>query len=117
MKLEIDRAKWQRGFKYGCESRLVSAPLEVPSMCCLGFLGKACGYSDDELRGVAFPDYVDDLSKWPPGILAEDEARSEVTRRLLDINDDYYPEEQTREIALAAEFAKIGIEVTFTGEG
>lgn len=51
MKLTIDRSKWWRGNGSG-ESRLLRPD---GTMCCLGFLGRACGYTDEQLLDVTTP--------------------------------------------------------------
>jgi len=48
MKLTIDRSKWWRGNG----SRDSALSNKAKKMCCLGFLSLACGYSEEDIRGL-----------------------------------------------------------------
>ena len=53
MKLIIDRQNWIRG---GRDSLLRRG--SDNKMCCLGFLAKACGFSDNDITGVPTPSHL-----------------------------------------------------------
>lgn len=76
--LTIDRKTWANGDQL----TLMGDPVEsilldsTGSRCCLGFLGKACGLEDDQLRGIGTPMSAGTLSTaaefakaWPKGVL------------------------------------------------
>lgn len=113
--LVIDRARWLRG---ELDSMLLRP--RDQKMCCLGFLGLACGYEPDRIRGLGTPkDCADDM--WPSEVLDEEDddllivQDSFWTDRAIDINDCDAYSEARREAELIAHFAKIGITLTFTG--
>jgi hypothetical protein len=89
--------------------------------CCLGFLGQAVGYTDEQLLGASTPEDIA-CDKWPRGlILCDDHERreddSEVCEKIVNANDE--GPALTREERLTELFASIGIDVTFrdgTGE-
>jgi hypothetical protein len=59
-KLVIDRSKWGTGFLLrpltSTYVRIDGPRLQIPGkMCCLGFLAKACGATDDEIYCVPMP--------------------------------------------------------------
>jgi len=65
MKLIIDRKKWARGNLHGETINVhkdgVNKNLMLNqdgTMCCLGILGKAVGYTDEELLGACYPPTV-----------------------------------------------------------
>lgn len=59
----VKRSKWVRGGRFG-RSLLLN---EDGNMCCLGFLGEACGVPTDQLGGVGMPQSVIDYNKYPTG--------------------------------------------------
>lgn len=91
-------------------------------MCCLGFLGKACGISEESLLYVPNPSQVSsqELDKWPPGILISSiyDKDSESTIELMNLNDRRHTglkdfTEEIREREITRVFSSIGINVTF----
>lgn len=136
MKLVIDRKKWGRG---GPEGVLLDR--ETKQMCCLGFLAKNnCGLPAKRIRGVGAPSDLgemrfksherqqvwDALSKplkkprWAISPKADDcvdEPASNMEAVLIRINDSTKITDKRREKLLTKEFAKIGVEVEFVGEG
>jgi len=106
MKLEIDRRKWLRG-EY--PSRLLR--VSSRKQCCVGIYLSALGVPDEALLDRCYADScgvgpLPEEARWLLGHSADAHA-------LYVRNDDAMAEE-TREIAIAAIFAKHGIEVTFT---
>lgn len=113
MKLVIDRNKWLRG-EGPSQSRLIRS--NDNQMCCLGFLGKACGISEQELFDEYTPETAGDENKWPNGIFNEDAVEnSDITAELMEINDDENLTDENRESNLIERFATINIEVEFVG--
>ena len=88
-------------------------------MCCLGFLGKFCQYTDDELLHKGLPGDMHDRSKWPKKLFnimsgASPAKLADVGDRILSaINDDINLTDDEREVLLKEKFVKIGIEVEF----
>lgn len=103
MKLVIDRSRWLRGessrnsfLKRSGDGR----------MCCLGFLGKACGYIERELEDRETPATITDKSKWPASL-------GRIDGELMNVNDTYYLDDATRENNLRQLFNQIGIDLEF----
>lgn len=128
MKLKIDRSKWLRGGP----GRLLD---EAGMMCCLGFLGKACGINKADMLHVGQPSEISSEPRrnkavWErlrterplPGkalvALAPEPFEPEPScygeLPLIWINDNGKITEKRREKLLTEEFAKIGVEVEFT---
>lgn len=100
--LVIDRAKWGKGALLNSEGK----------MCCLGFLSKACGVPDEEIKYVPFPHT--NWDKIPTAFRGNTPACSKAAA----INDEYTQEPQTpeeREAALISLFSEKGIALRFTG--
>lgn len=113
-KLVIDRSRWYRG--QGAEgSRLIRE--EDGKMCCLGFLGLACGIPAEHLQGYLTPSAVapKHIGKWPTGLFIGG-TLSTTCELLMHRNDApaYLP--SVREELLQEAFETIGIEVEFVGE-
>ena len=121
-KFVVIRDKWARG-RTNVSSELLNI---MGNMCCLGFLGKACGYNDEDLKQVPSPgyivyEYIDGkvLSKFPSSLVMLDakhpfECRdTPACRNLMKINDDEEISDQEREKLLTEKFLEIGIEVEF----
>lgn len=116
MKLVIDRSKW------GCGALLN----KDGTMCCLGFLSKACGYN--ELRLPA-PDWYDSPTSSALGfpdpdwvnvpapfiVLEKDTTGKAVWRTAAKINDDVKITWASKESLLITLFAKHGVELSFEG--
>jgi hypothetical protein len=117
-KFTVDRARWARG---GIREGALLDP-EDGSLCCLGFLAKAVGATDDDIRHYAAPSDVPDL-EWPEGLLWDDPDHDRlrdtgVCDDIITANDNHLIADDTeREAKLREQFAQIGIEVEFTGEG
>ncbi len=123
MKLVIKRSEWARGSVKDTErvANLLYAKQDG-TRCCLGFLGNACGYTDQELQGYGLPsDVVNDAglyNKWGRFLLHgcdENNRRTDslIVDDLIEINDDTNITESEREADIAEIFAKHGVEVEF----
>lgn len=99
MKLVIDRSKWLRGEGSSKSSLLRTSD---GKMCCLGFLGLACGIAPDRLKGNSNPHDV--TGRWPSWLL-----HHEVCYSLMNANDVARVDEGR----IAALFAANGVEVEF----
>jgi hypothetical protein len=109
IKFTVWRDRWSRGRK----SQLLASD---GMMCCLGFLGKACGAADDDILHGCTPSYRLGV-RWPAGLLKEYNNDSDICEQIIEVNDG--PFQKLREPQLAALFDSIGIDVTFadgTGE-
>lgn len=111
-KLVIDRAKWGT-------SALLS---KDGTMCCLGFLSKACGVPDEDMLDVPYPRF-----KWVDmfGVNTEFAARdfdvlvapgTPAPTAAAAINDSSTLSMEQKETQLIELFANNGIELSFTGE-
>lgn len=120
MKLKIDRAKWHTG-RYGDDKpEDVGAVALLNSqgfMCCLGFLGLACGYQPSDLDDKGEPQNLDDLEKWPESIIDEETWNdTDLAGRLMETNDDHNDTDEAREGRVTELMAEGDIEVEFVGE-
>jgi hypothetical protein len=103
----IDRAEWARG-DTGTAPALLN---NFGNFCCLGFLGKKCGLSEESMEDVFMPyDLSDDLRNKYPSL------SNSVWDNFAIINDDpklsdFQREKQLRELA-----KKHGFRFRFTGE-
>jgi len=113
-KLVIDRSMW------GAGSLLRPGD---GKMCCLGFASKACGATDDEIKGLDFPPpyFIDKygLPKWmclSPKFehLCVDEGLAPPLRA-TSINDTVHISDSERESELIKLFNYNGIELSFIG--
>lgn len=108
--LVIDRSKWGYG------ALLVTGTDgddNVGKMCCLGFLSKACGYSDQDLMGKGYPDCSWDM---PHGFILENRVVRAGRGPMYDaakINDDSGLTREEKEKQLTVLFAENGIVLTF----
>lgn len=124
MKLKIDRKYWMRGTGEGMLS-------DGQQMCCLGFLGKACGINDTMLNGMGNPSDLRDgasknkrfwdlmsaplVEKRSLGKIGNGHICTSVEDVFIQINDSQRIKDPRREDLLISEFAKVGVEVEFTG--
>lgn len=102
--LVIDRAKWGKSALLNPDG----------TMCCLGFLSKACGVEDVQMLGVSYPKY-----EWikSNGLNKEFAANTgDQLSRAAQINDSTDMPIADKEIQLTALFAKNGIALSFTGD-
>jgi len=112
MKLIIDRSRWLRG-----ESESYLFRPRDNKMCCLGFYGKACGLSEEQMSHQAFPSEVEGyMTKAPWLAKGADELRS-VSDFLMLANDSKSLSESDREKKIADIFAQHGVEVEFIDGG
>lgn len=110
MKLMIDRAQWLRGDKRSCLLRV-----EDRKMCCLGFLGLACGAVKDEITACPSPSSACKQALWPSGLLDEEGNNTLTCGSLMNVNDDPTLSDTEREAKLTHLFQQLNIEVEFTG--
>lgn len=120
MKVVITRSNWLRG-KGSRDSFLFR--YSDGKMCCLGFLGIACGISKRDLLGRTTPEDVKvDPLIWPSGtlepVLLKLSFRSGFTngpiiREIVRHNDDPDVNEHTREEYLRNDFKGLGVEIEF----
>lgn len=114
MKLVIDRKKWGRGELFGM---LLN---DAGKMCCLGFLGLACGLPENVIRDVAMPANVFGKSakrnndKWAKMINrggGDDSTR--LAKSLAVINDNTNTSDKQKERKITQKFKTIGVDVKF----
>ena len=125
--LTIDRGTWQTG-RYASNIDIFgdTALLNEKDMqCCLGFLGTACGYQDEELFEVDDPSSVDFTQAWPADLFGYSGYRPAEGSKLLrqwesvfiEINDAVDVSDYVREDWIKTGFKYVlGIEVTFVNE-
>src|SRR5271157_2327717 len=107
--MTIERQKWGRHLLYDSGTH---------KMCCLGFLGVACGLTPDEMDHIGSPisvEYRQDLrgkAQWPPGLIEQGD-NSALCNRLIKVND--YGEEADREQQIKALFKMLDVDVEFAG--
>lgn len=113
-KLIIDRSRWYRGLG---EERSALLRLSDGKMCCLGFVGLACGYTPGQIGGRGDPqDVTHDLpSLWPKELL-EYGNNSQLTADLVKVNDSPFMGDHEREEQIMQLLWKAGFDVEFEGE-
>ena len=110
-KLIIERKGWQRG-KGGDDTKLLNAV----GKCCLGFHALNEGFTEVEIRGEYFPEY---LTRTLSGVTVKAKNDSHLLtttpegRQLAVTNDSRSLTETDREKQITKLFAKIGREVEF----
>lgn len=112
--LTIDRSRWSRGDLNGV-SRMRNSR---GSMCCLGFLARACGYSDTEITGLPDPRAVvrnTSLNLFPVGMVLvdPDPVNSAAVSAMIEDNDSVTLTEDKRETRIQQKMAEFGVAVTF----
>jgi len=126
MKFTVERSKWLRGI--GSEHSFLLRSTDG-KMCCLGFLGLACGLDPERITNIDSPNGIPvsssetarkEWSKTVPeaeGLFREYvKDNSVVCEQLMETNDmetNDSVDESHREKALTKLFAEIGIEVKF----
>lgn len=113
MKFTVYRDSWARGDKAG---PLYSSVTK--RMCCLGFLGKECGYYTNDMDCFSYPKSLVNIGnivyKWPSGIVSD---KSNIEKKLvIDIiidNDNPNLLDHEREYSLSKLFSEAGIDVEF----
>lgn len=106
MNLTINRTRWARRGIRG-QSLLRN---ERGNMCCLGFLGRACGIKPAALTGMGIPWALDQelRAKYPKGA-------NKHFGELAGINDDKTKSDAEREATIKRLMKKFGVNVRFTG--
>lgn len=107
MKLTIDRSKWLHG-EGGMESALLRA--RDGKMCCLGFLAKSLGASDESIKDYTGPSRTSKIP-WPASLIHTHQGSLSDT--MIRANDEIDKVEEERESELIDLFQSIGIEVEF----
>lgn len=110
MKLTITRSEWLRGEGF-LPSRLVRS--QDNKMCCLGFLGVACGIPKEKMMNIGSPFYLNQ-NKWPEKLISNLDTGFGACQNLMAINDTQSLNDPEREAELTKEFASIDIQVEFT---
>jgi hypothetical protein len=113
--LVIDRKMWWRG--HSDNSALVMNYYETNKMCCLGFLGKACGIKVGDMAGIVTPHDSEQTyvwKKWPAWVNVE-VGDSPWVKTAVKINDNEKCTEALREKKLITHFAKNGVKLSFKG--
>jgi hypothetical protein len=107
VKFRVHRPNWLRGQGDG-------SLLRNGARCCLGFLAKAAGFSDDDMRNFSelteLIDHLDHLGS--PHI----DGLACVEQVVIDVNDGRHITDRKREAKLTRLFKSIGIDVEFTDE-
>lgn len=105
-RLVIDRSRWLRAPLAGSASMLFRP--SDGKMCCIGFYGRACGYSEHDMAGNGFPWALSYTARWPRWLMESSGAIP-----LTDVNDAPTLSAADREAKIAAIFAENGVEVVF----
>jgi hypothetical protein len=116
--LVIDRKRWLRG-EGGAVSKLLRP--SDGKMCCLGFYGRALGFSPDEIGHLSSPSDTYASGRWPAWLLQYVYERgchsdTETCNQLIRTNDDAPTAPDEREAKIAAIFARHGVTVRFVDE-
>lgn len=107
IKFTVRRKNWLRGVN-SC-SYLLN---KNGSMCCLGFLGRACGLKTIDLLHRNSPDSCDQKRHLYPKSIVNS-RNTKLCQKIIDCNDEVYLPVADKEKQLKALFAEGGIEVTF----
>lgn len=115
-KLKIDRAIWCRGninLSSSGESQLLT---DNGTMCCLGFVGVACGIKEKDLFDVADPFDLTGKAKkiWPTD--DDNYHAGDILNDLLYENDNPNITEKKREVRIINLMKRAGVKVTFYGK-
>lgn len=110
--LIISRRKWLRGDNGDASQLRVTGG----KMCCLGFLGLACGLKKAQILDADSPETVDRSlwDKWSKGMITRG-INSALCQEMMDTNDTMDLEEEFRETKLKKLFKRIGYKVEFKG--
>ena len=114
---------WLRGQKDGSGEAKDSILMNNQgNMCCLGFLGKTCGYRDEQLEyrsdpGALLREKNVDADLWPHSIVDRDQNNqlgyTNLCSRIIAMNDDDEIDDNIREQNLKELFSEAGLEVEF----
>lgn len=121
--LVLDNETWCRG----TSGEETSALLNINGkMCCLGFLAKQCGASDEQIYDKLMPNQASSFggrfetclkpSYWsnlgnvnfPKGLISKDGSDSELGNSIAVINDDNEIDDKTRIKKLNSKFKRLG---------
>ena len=111
MKLVIERKTWARGATRGDYLKNPSG-----TKCCLGFLGEACGLSEQELRNHGTLQAVVEFRKITPNRYLYEMTNRDPHSQAIRINDTRQLSEEERETELILIFAGAGIQLSFVDE-
>jgi hypothetical protein len=120
IKVTIDRAKWdvpknRDTFTYSTRSgNLIRNDSPTPLMCCLGFLGLACGVRASRMEGLATPEDVPS-QKWPKSIVTKN-YNTNIAQKLMAANDLNKLSHAVREARIIKYGRKAGIAFRFVGK-
>jgi hypothetical protein len=110
--LIIKESKWLQGNKES--SYLLDGE---GKMCCLGFLGKACGATDDQIRHLASPAKATEVN-WIDGLVINGYSKflinSSLCAKMMSVNDSKDLSLEDRKTKLRPLFKQIGITLRFT---
>lgn len=115
IKFTVRRKNWLRGKG---DALLLN---ENGSMCCLGFLGRACGLKKKDMLELGTPEDVDieepdKGTQFPYSIVDKHDyfmGNTGLCYEIIDVNDAPNLSSKEREQKLTKLFAEGGIEVTF----
>lgn len=129
MKLKIKLSEWYRGKGSGSSALVVSPgcpePDDVGKMCCLGFLGEACGISREEMMRIPhFADLfaeqrMEEIPKVLRSLVELDSAMngvvcsSGIASRLIEVNDLPDIPEDERQLTIKELMAEIEVDVEY----
>jgi hypothetical protein len=106
----VKRSQWLRG-EGGYYSRLLRE--SDKKMCCLGFLAKACGATDEQILNKSIPGGVDPFDGWPRKLIEHPDDGSPQPFWAMMSENDKSTWTINKEEKLIEFFAKIGITLTF----
>ena len=118
-KLYIDRAVWCRGDVNNGRSKSSAMVTDKGSMCCLGFIGKACGIKKEDMLNVSVPYLLEGKASkiWPaPNYYRGPLSDYKPIDDLVAVNDSLDISESTREKRITSLMKKAGVKVTFYGK-
>ena len=103
-KLVIDRAKWGRG----------ALVREDGKMCCLGFMGLACGLTKEEMKLHGMPHSMDPEALARVGWVGwGNDDSCDLLGELASINDNVNILRPRKERLLIEKFRTAGVELSF----
>jgi hypothetical protein len=120
IKVTIDRAKWDvtsnRIIAIGWDDagQLIRNDSITPLMCCLGFLGLACGVRASRMTGTLCPNEVPS-QKWPKSIVTINN-NTDIAKKLMEVNDSANLPPSVREARIIKYGRKAGIAFRFVGK-
>ncbi len=118
MKLEINEKFWGRADYLGRnDDTEVEGSLADSrgKMCCLGFVGQACGITKKDMRGLKMPHNLEDVTKMQEAYpwLFRDGVGSNSAYILATINDSTSLTLAEKRKQIKAIFKKHGVDVVF----